>query len=317
MALNLVSQILENGGEIYPLIIPSENTNGTGLCNPSIFNDNGRLLINLRHVQYSFYHTFGKYESRYGPLIYLTPDGDQTLHTTNWLLEWDTYIKTYKKIDTTKLDKPPLWEFVGLEDARIVRWHDTLYLTGVRRDTTTNGEGRMELSEIDLDGNELRRVRIKPPIETYCEKNWMPVVDLPFTYVKWANPTEIVRVVEGEANTMHTSSFFPMDYDLRGGSSVIRIDNYRIAITHRTQFWRNKQNNKQAIYTHNIVIWDLDWNIVKVSKEFNFMNGHIEFCTGMAVKDNDVYITFGYEDAAAYLVKVNKNFLLEYAFRNN
>ena len=37
--MNFVKLALENGGTIKPLIIPSELTNGTGLCNPSIFVD--------------------------------------------------------------------------------------------------------------------------------------------------------------------------------------------------------------------------------------------------------------------------------------
>ena len=74
-------------------------------------------------------------------------------------------------IDTSLLDQEPKWEFVGLEDARIVIWDGKTYLCGVRRDTTTNGEGRMELSEI-VDGKEVNRYRIEPPNgHTYCEKN--------------------------------------------------------------------------------------------------------------------------------------------------
>ena len=36
---NLVKQVIQNGGSITPLIIPSDLTNGTGLMNPSIFID--------------------------------------------------------------------------------------------------------------------------------------------------------------------------------------------------------------------------------------------------------------------------------------
>jgi hypothetical protein len=47
----LVKQVIQAGGSITPLIIPSELTDGTGLTNPSIYNDNGNLILNLRHVQ--------------------------------------------------------------------------------------------------------------------------------------------------------------------------------------------------------------------------------------------------------------------------
>lgn len=310
---NLVKEMIDNGGEIYPLIIPSENTNGTGLCNPSIYNDNGNILINLRHVQYTLFHTNGKYENLYGPLVYINPENDITLRTTNWILHWNNGIISYHKVDTSELDVEPLWEFIGLEDARIVKWENELYLTGVRRDTTINGEGRMELSKIE-NYKEVSRIRIEPPTQSYCEKNWMPINDLPFHYVKWTNPTEVVKVIGNKAETVYLGKEFKTENDLRGGSNVIRIGDIRIAVNHQTNLWRNNRNNKEAIYTHNFIIWDLDWNVLKISKEFNFIGGMIEFVCGITEKDNDILITFGYEDASAYLVKVNRDWLLNWIY---
>ena len=104
----------------------------------------------------------------------------------------DLNISRYNKIDTTKkLDKEPLWDFVGLEDSRIFRWEGDLYISGVRRDTTENGQGRMELSKIEVTEDavkEVSRVRIDPPKDpnSYCEKNWMAITDitLAWHYVK-------------------------------------------------------------------------------------------------------------------------------------
>ena len=184
---NLVKQVIDNGGSITPLIIPSSETNGTGLMNPSIYNDNGNLLLNLRHVQYTLYHTRGKFENRYGPLVYLNPENDIKLRTNNFFcnLNDNLVINTYSKIDTSEHDIPPVWEFIGLEDARIVRWDDKLYLCGVRRDVKDNGEGRMELSELSINNTsvkEISRFRIPVPFDnnSYCEKNWMPILDMPY-----------------------------------------------------------------------------------------------------------------------------------------
>jgi len=52
----LVKPVIEQGGSIHPLIIPSELTNGTGLMNPSIYLDNDQLIVNIRHVNYTLYH---------------------------------------------------------------------------------------------------------------------------------------------------------------------------------------------------------------------------------------------------------------------
>ena len=73
-----------------------------------------------------------------------------------------------------------MWEFIGLEDARIFEWEGKLYTCGVRRDLDTVGTGRMELCEIEVQEDavvELSRFRIPTPgaDDEYCSKNWMPI----------------------------------------------------------------------------------------------------------------------------------------------
>jgi len=315
---NLAKQVIKNGGSIVPLIINSSETNGTGLMNPSIFNDNGKLILNLRHVQYTLYHTRGKFENRYGPLAYLNPENDITLTTTNYFCSLDDNlsITSFNRINTSKYDITPIWEFVGLEDARLVRWDNKLYICGVRRDTKINGEGRMELSEIKILDNkvtEISRFRISAPINddtSYCEKNWMPILDIPYHFVKWTNPTEVVKVdpIKKTCTQVFLSTDYSSKRDIRGGSQVITIGDYRVAITHEVDLWQNKNNNKEATYRHRIVTWDKDWNIVNVSDEFDFMTGYIEFCCGLAIKGDNVLVSFGYEDNAAYLLKIPLNY---------
>ena len=204
MILDNISQIaIHNGGSITPLIIPSELTGGTGLCNVAIFiDDNGELLANIRHVHYSLYHSEfdQKYYCKWGALAYLNPEDDLTLTTGNYLckLDRDTHeILEFKNVDTSKHDIKPIWSFVGLEDGRIFRWDGQLYLCGVRRDVYDNGQGRMELCEIDWNQEHCKeetRERIQHPSQNYLEKNWMPILDMPYHFIKWTNPLEIVKV---------------------------------------------------------------------------------------------------------------------------
>lgn len=42
---SFAKNVLNDGGDIYPLIIPSNLTNGTGLMNPSILNIDGKLVV--------------------------------------------------------------------------------------------------------------------------------------------------------------------------------------------------------------------------------------------------------------------------------
>jgi len=308
-------------GENFPLLVSSTESEGLGLCNPSILQYKGEMLINVRNVKYVLYHSIGakywkdeggKFQSRWGPLSYLHPEDDRTLKTENFL---GYFGKGFKKIDTSELDQEPIWTFIGLEDGRLIEWGDTLYLTGVRRDTTENGVGRMELSTLeDIDSlpRETKRVRIKHPTDednAYCEKNWAPIVDMPYHFVMNANPTQIVKVNpdNGDCSLVINKEKVNIEHaNTRGSSQVINYKGGYLAITHDTNWWYHDRGNanKDAIYDHRLVFWDKDWNIQKISKKFKFMGGQIEFCCGMEYIGGVFYITFGFEDNSAHLLQI-------------
>lgn len=300
---------------IHPLIIDPKDSEGTGLLNPSILVDGDRILVNLRRVQYTLYHSEKKNMPHpWGPLCYLHPENDVRLRTTNYLCEIDPKtleISKYDRVDTSKLDVTPLWEFVGLEDARLFKADDKIYLCGVRRDTTTNGEGRMELSELQIDGlgvREISRTRIPapPPNNSYCEKNWMPIKGLPYHFMKWTNSSEIVKFNPESNNTevVHLDSLRTDLKDMRGGSQVIPWKDGWIALVHDVDLYFNDINQKDATYRHHFVVWDKNWKLVQVSEAFSFLTGEIEFCAGMDRLGDDLLITFGFQDNAAYLLNI-------------
>lgn len=319
---SFVLDTLKSGGKIVPILIPPELSKGTGLFNPSILVQNDKILVNLRHCQYTIYHAEkNKFEHEYGPLVYLNPEDDITLTTTNYLcvLDDNLRVQSHTKIDTSLLDVTPIWEFVGLEDVRLVEWDNILYGCGVRRDTTPNGVGRMELSTLEFDGKtakETNRFRIPAPgaDDSYCEKNWMPVIDKPYHYVKWCNPTEVVKV-DPEKKTCETvflGEYTPLPYDLRGGSQVIPFDDKYITLIHTVNLFKSEAGRKNAVYRHAFVVWDKDFNFIKATKLFNFMGADIEFCAGMAQKEDKMLITFGFQDNAAYILEVPTTLIEEY-----
>ena len=316
MLHNFVKYVLDRGGSMHSLLLPYSATGGSGVTNPSVFIDGNTVIANIRNVQYYMYHSEHKqkYSGHWGPLAYLHPEDDQTLRTTNFYaeLDQDLSVKNYCKIDTSKHDVPPVWTFIGLEDARPVRWNGKLYFCGVRRDTKPDGQGRMELSEVKKIGNqwcEVNRHRIHPTDnpDSYCEKNWMPVVDMPFHFVKWTNPTQVVKVDLNKnvsEQVYFTGATHLVSRPLRGSSHVFTVGDYRMAITHEVDMYYNEMNCKDSDYYHRIVVWDRNWNIVKITNEFSFMDTKIEFCCGAANTGTDVLISFGYQDTLAYILKV-------------
>jgi len=320
--LIFVNMALENGGKIEPLILPAEESKGLGLCNPSVYIHNNKILLNLRQLNYVLFHAeMNRHEHIWGPLCYLNPENDIKLRTTNYLcyLDDDLQMTKYIKVDTTGFDREPLWEFIGLEDARLFIWDEKMFLCGVRRDTTTHGEGRMELSEIVIKNNtvtEISRTRIPAPgkNDTYCEKNWMPILDQPYHWVKWSNPTEVVKFDPVAKTTVTTKlgQYYPLDRDLRGASQVIPFLDGYLTLTHETFLYRSERDLKDATYRHRFIFWDKNFNVVKFSKEFSFMGAKIEFCCGMAEYNGNILITFGYQDNAAFIMQAPKNFIIDF-----
>ena len=317
--MNLVQKTVQRGGKLRPLIIPASATNGTGLMNPSIFiDDDGDILCILRHINYTLYHAENnqRFPSIWGPLSYLHPEEDQRLVTDNYLLrlDKDLNIINYCPIDTATLDVKPIWTFVGLEDARLVKWDGEYYGTGVRRDTTTNGQGRMELSKLEVDkdkwtAKEVSRVRIPAPIDegSYCEKNWMPILDRKFQYIKWTVPTEVVEADPSEPKCKQISVKEGKwaNADQRGGSQVIKWGDYYIAISHEVVLFKNYLKQKNGTYRHRLCVWNEDFELIGLSKEsWSFLDGQIEFCAGAAEYEGKLLISFGFQDNAAFVLEV-------------
>lgn len=311
---NFAKIALDSGGSIHPLLVDSALTGGTGLMNPSVFVREGKVCAIIRHVNYTFYHSETKlFQHQFGPLTYIHPENDLHLRTTNYYCELDDDLRITRisKVDTSKFDTyEPKWDFVGLEDARLFEWDGRLYISGVRRDTTTNGEGRMELSEIEVTPEcvrEVSRFRIPPPKDplSYCEKNWMPFLDLPYHYIKWSNPTEVVKVDPNKSTseTVFLGEYSPLENDIRGGSQVMSWSGGYLAAVHEVSLFKSETGRKDGVYRHRFVVWDKSFRKVKVSEPFFFMDAHVEFCIGMARRGDDILLSFGFQDNAAYLLR--------------
>lgn len=341
MYRNFIKYCLTHGATLNTLLVNPNETKGMGLCNPSVFvDDDGTVKFIIRNVNYMLWACDDslKFTSIFGPLLYITGENDNSLFTQNFL--YNTKTNKIQLIDTKDFDKEPLWEFVGLEDARLVRWNGKLYATGVRRDTTTNGQGRMELSEIDeKTGKEISRVRTKAPGDntSYCEKNWMPVIDKDYHYVKWCDPFELVKVdpETGDCEVVKKIEQNPnfknlfCDYmTIRGSSQVIPYKDGYIAIVHRCKLSVNEKGEKcDTGYYEQFIQWDKDFNLIKISDLFNFADFGVEFMCGLAHKDGEFYIPFALQDNIAFYIKVkdtivdnfinSKNDLGTYVLKDN
>ena len=277
--------------------------------NPSVFNDNGQVLVNVRVANYAYYHSENeqRFPSRWGPLSYLHPENDQRLVTDNYLLRLnkDFEVTDCKMIEMLELHTPA-WEFVGLEDARLVKWENDYYLIGCRRDTDTIGTSRMEYTKIDIEtAKETSRKRIPTPEPdiSYCEKNWMPILDKPFHFIKWTSPTELVKATE-TTETVFTKETIQFPKDQRGSSQLIRWGNHYICLSHEVDLFNNYLGQKDAVYRHRLILWDEQFNIVGATQPFSFLDARVEFSVGIAEYEGDLLVSFSMQDNAAFILRV-------------
>jgi hypothetical protein len=147
----------------------------------------------------------------------------------------------------------------------------------------------------------------------------MPVLDNEFTFVKWSNPTEVVKadINTLESTTTHHTPYVQIGSDLRGGSQVLPFgDDYYIAIVHEVDLFASEVGRKDAVYRHRFIVWNKQWEIVKFTKDFSIMNGHVEFAVGMCRHNNDMLITFGFQDNAAYILRLGITEMMDFINAN-
>lgn len=335
----LAAWALKRGGSLHPVLLPKSVTgNETGVMNPSIYSHQGKLLLNIRHINYILYHSEGKrFPHQWGPLVYIHPENDVTLTTHNVMCELDNNLnlQSAQRVDMALDTGKPTWNFIGLEDARLFEWEDKLYLCGVRRDCYDDkGTGRMELCQVEkIDGKwtEVARHPIPAPGDdgSFCEKNWMPVLDEPYHFVKWCNPTQVVKfnIEEGTTEIVYEDEGErkAFDKDFRGGSQVLRFnDDQRMAFVHETNLLRDPFGRKDGDYSHRILVWDNDWNLIHASRKFHFMGTffdhvsgtdyNIEFVTGMCIhpETGDILVSYGFQDNATFILRLPQKLFLQF-----
>lgn len=326
-----VNYCLMGGATVIPMDLDIHDAMWPGWCNPSIMWDeqDQTFKMIIRNVNYVLHGATNpvKNWSGWGPVFYSVPEEDgRNLKTQNFIgtnknPETDPW--TFQLIKTD--DYKPIWEFQGEEDARIVRWDGKLYTTGVRRDDNRNGRGRMELMHIsDGDFNEITRVKVKAlNEESYCEKNWMPIKDMPYHYVQLANPTVVVKTnpktgkTEEVIRKERVEGLADERFDLlRGSSQVIRWGDYWLTLVHTCELWLTASGRKFARYCHVFVLWDNDWNIVKMSPLFSFANYNVEFTCGLEYHDGKFYIPFAIEDNFVFLMTVDEEVIRKFIFND-
>jgi hypothetical protein len=277
--------------------------NGELFTNPTLTAlDDGSLAIAVREVSY-----FVDRRGRYVKLV--DPPTSRT-----WLGSFDAVSLRSSGLEPLAEQTPDSWV---LEDPRLFETPAGLGgLWAVRDYTTGRYEVKMAVGEIT--DSRIKNVRIiESPHQANLEKNWMPFIDggeLNFIY----------RADSAERYTfrndlLHFHSAREDRWDeLRGQSGSSQLIPWKsgwLCVTHahtvlslpfRIAAWR--------FYRHYFVYFSPDFSTVTVSNPFNFLRRGIEFCSGLAVTPEGIFIGFGARDRTAHVACVDET-LVERALK--
>lgn len=297
------------------------------LMNPSVIcNEGGRVLCNVRGVNYDFIvNPRQRFTWSDQPTVYVNNRG--YLETVNFLTELDPVTLEHSRVtrlNTSNFDKNPEWTFRGLEDGRLVYWDSSMMLSGVRRDVQGDGQGRIELSGVgqypDNTTVESSRTRIPMPDgqeNSYCEKNWMPVADRPYTWIRWVRSGSVCVARYDRANRRTTFREVPgiefeSEQEIRGGSQLVEYNGRYWAFVHTCRFTllNRKTRSRRGVYRHRLACFSKDLSLEWISPEFSFSNDFtVEFCCGLAVHGAAAYVSFSEDDSVPVVIKFQAGLL--------
>jgi glycosyltransferase involved in cell wall biosynthesis len=284
-------------------------------CNPCIVRYRDGYLVNVRHVNFTFY------AKRYFAI------GTDVVNTHNTLLRLSSDFKVISSVrlqDVIGGDVPS--KVRGHEDVRLIEGlctDDRVWFTSTLR--YTHDAPQQVLCEVDLTtGKFLRKVLLNRGDATKTEKNWsvLPtsMVDdkLPSTisYIYNHNPMEIDKfdLVTGKllSSQVHTLPFVPKEY--RGSCAPIKVRSRWIGMVHEVIMIDNYRN-----YIHRWVEYDEVFALKRFSNSFNFLIRGFEYVNGMCLSHDSEHIVLGLgiNDNQACLCLVQVDTVLESLYSFN
>lgn len=265
--------------------------------NPSIYNDNGDLYVNVRHVSFTGANYTPatkdeviKTKNTFGKLI-----DNKLCEDYNEIVDTASYMKVDNRVigfeDLKIFKKKGKWCFVctSYEASKT-----TLVLYGILDEEPSNGIWKTQ-SVIPLKG--------KMVSENIPEKNWMPILseeddNIDLLYSTF--PFHIVRLNKetNEVETILKKEWSRTVGNWRGSSCLVPYKAGYMYIIHEVYFVNNTRN-----YIHRLVWIKKDYSEILYSDPF-FMekNNRIEYCNGLAISNQKFYITYGDGDRMAKMI---------------
>lgn len=277
-------------------LMATETGPGWNFFNPSVALFNCELCLNIRCCNYIMSKDM-VYTINAGYSDNPQPSYQNPIKTRNMRCGWDQSqllpCTEFFVPDQQHEHFPALIQ--GYEDLRVFVYRDELWYT-----STTRGLSVTELNTICV-GNKDRLFLLPSPVKGRCEKNWLGFEHRGKLLIVYQFSPFTVLQMNPEDGSYRTYLETDMTFDassFRGGSSPCRVrDGYYLIVHEVLPHYSGPRK-----YTHRILFMTDDLAITHVSPPFHIKGEHlIEYVSGLAIKDDVVYITWGEMDARAYM----------------
>jgi len=284
---------------------------GYTAMNPSVEECNGKILCNIRAVNYVM-DDMGRYIIKNsGKTCH-----EDTIDTRNFLVKLGEDLRIKHRAEIL-WDRPEAkYDMVlGLEDMRLYRHKGDLCYIACAREQCVTGmpqqiRGRLVRDSANDTFVHTRDMEILTD-EHSIEKNWMPIgTGHDFVY-----RLDRIRHQDG-TETKKTSSRYVGE--ISGGSQAIPFKGGYMAVVHEASV---NPNSGKRTYWHRFAWFTKEMEFKRLSIPFVFFDRQIEFCTGLCYHPNhkDLILSFGVRDAEAWVatVAVEEVARMTYKFHEN
>ena len=251
--------------------------NGTTFftCTPTIMKTTEGFVINQRWVNYRYKRDGSKeaIPNQWNTLnsrLFLDVSLQQVGHET-FLVESETSLRS---------------RAVGLEDIRLYEHEGSTHFIA----------NKMARIHYGVYGTKLNPTCVP---STQPEKNWSFVeFDDELCVVHSWYPLKIGRLVEDKLDIFHTDEDMPAFFkNARGSTPGVKWGGEIWFVLHKAYHYKMKVYN----YQHFIAVFDLEMKLKRYSDTFKFAGEKVEYCNGLAMHNDNLYISYSTLDSNSFI----------------
>jgi tetratricopeptide (TPR) repeat protein len=267
--------------------------------NPSILCTESGYKVICRAVNYT----------QKGAKEFDTVDPLGYFQTRNFLID---YSKDFKILSSQEIieDLPryrhPTCNVLGLEDARLFSFQNSLWFTCTNRDNTLDGVPQISLCKLGEDAQVESMIPLQGPDPYRCEKNWLPFIENGTFYTIYSYDPFIVYKPDIYTGECALEINYKPNHDFsqfRGSAGPVKFGDGYLILVHEVVFLPDFSR----CYLHRFVELDRRFFVKGLSKPFVFLHQGVEFCPSMTLNHEGTHLVLavGIEDNKAFLCTVD------------